>query len=166
MEQETNLEEKIQNWVQREQEELAILLHARKIKAQRKENKRLGTLARARPKPVWEVPSIQGLGNQALVKGATSEPGTKQQEAPGDTGSVDTLSHSELSKSDPGFRIRKHMSHDKGFKLFASLPSEQTASSQNDAEAGSNLYLKTWTHQSGNGLSANDVVESLGTLFG
>jgi hypothetical protein len=52
MEQETNLQGKIQNRVEREQEELAILLHNRKMRAQRKENKRLGKLARAWPKPV------------------------------------------------------------------------------------------------------------------
>jgi len=77
-----NPEGKEKNRVERDQEELAILLHKRKLKEERKEKKRQATLERARPKSAWDFPTIQRLGNQALasmkVTDDTKDPKTSQ----------------------------------------------------------------------------------------
>ena len=59
-------EEKEENRVEREQQELAIMLHNRKLREQRKETKRHGTLERARQGITWETRTIRGLDNQSL----------------------------------------------------------------------------------------------------
>jgi hypothetical protein len=61
-------EEKEQNRVLREQDELARLLHNRKIREQRKRTRQQRTLEWARKKPAMGTLSIRGLDNSALVK--------------------------------------------------------------------------------------------------
>jgi hypothetical protein len=66
-------EVKEQNRVEREQDELAIILHNQKIREERKKRRQEATAARGPQRPAFEAPAIQGLGNQTLIKRAKWE---------------------------------------------------------------------------------------------
>jgi hypothetical protein len=55
------------------------------MREERKEKKRRKTLERVRPRVAWEFPTIQGLGNQALVKESDDKNGPTSQATFGNT---------------------------------------------------------------------------------
>jgi hypothetical protein len=139
---EQSREEPVQNRVEREQKELAILLHNRKMREERKEKKRRGTLERARPRVAWEFPTIQRLGNQALVKESDDKDGPTSQATFGNAsegGAHPRVGVKQViikpAKIGTGFRITKHVSGSKDEIPFPQRGSKSVKSVHQPAAA-------------------------------
>jgi hypothetical protein len=114
-------EEKEENRVERAQQELAIMLHNRKLREQRKETKRHGTLERARQGITWETRTIRGLDNQSLdrkVSGRANESSMEQVTAGSSSGGTESQGSTKVKHADvivknaetgTGFTITKYL---------------------------------------------------------
>ncbi|KAE9374754.1 hypothetical protein N431DRAFT_556990 [Stipitochalara longipes BDJ] len=151
------LRRKAQANVVREQEELGIILHNRKLRAQRKEKKRQGTLQRAQQKITWETATIQGLGNQALtnrVPDDSNEPSISQGNVSSSSDETESQESTKVKHIDivvksgetgTGFRIRRHLSGAEAEQPFPQRGSKKSKTAQ-PAQAGENSKSATVSH--------------------
>jgi hypothetical protein len=112
------------------------------MREERKEKKRRKTLERARPRVAWEFPTIQGLGNQALVKESDDKNGPTSQATFGNTSEGGAHSRVEVkqviikpAEIGTGFRITKHVSGSKDELPFPQQGSKSVKSVHQPDEA-------------------------------